>query len=283
MLNRRFGLYEPPAITISRGTYAPRTGFLGKLGFSTVEAALIRKDLKAYTRRRELMTIFIVPIVVILVPLMQSMQSTQSVQSIPPQLSVMLLVTPFLFPAAIMAITLGSFMIGQEGQVVWRIYASPISPKTLVKSKYFFVVFFSIIVMAITGAVGFIIYQPSIRATIVAYCEAAFLVIAIAAISLSNGIKGADFTEVPRPRMIRLSWSLINLFSCVLAGVAILTPFLPYVLSLMSAFVPFLAGIPVLDPILAVAISAAISVVLTVIFYRIALTNAKELLAKAEL
>jgi hypothetical protein len=72
MLNKRFGLYEPPAITVSRGVYAPKTGFLGILGFSTVEAALIRKDLKAFTRRRELMTIFIVPIVIIIVPLMQS-------------------------------------------------------------------------------------------------------------------------------------------------------------------------------------------------------------------
>ena len=278
-LNRRFGLYEPPAITISRGTYAPRTGFLGRLGFSTVEAALIRKDLKAFTRRRELMTIFIFPIIVILIPIMQSMQSTQP---IPSSLSVLLLVTPFLFPAALMAMSLGSFIIGEEGQVVWRIYASPISAKTLVKSKYFFIVFFSIIVLAITGVVGYVIYQPSIRATIVAYCEAAFLVIAIAAVSLSNGIKGADFTEVPRARMIRLSWSLVNLVFCVLAVAAILAPFVPYVLSLMSSFIPFLAGISVLDPFLAVAISGVISIVLTVIFYRIALTNAKELLAKAE-
>ena len=72
-LNRRFGLYEPPAITISRGVYAPRTGFLGKLGFSTAEASLIRKDLRAFTRRRELMTIFIVPIVIILVQVMQTL------------------------------------------------------------------------------------------------------------------------------------------------------------------------------------------------------------------
>ena len=55
-LNRRFGLYEPPAITVSRGVYVPKTGFLGRIGFSAVEAALLRKDFRAYTRRRELMT-----------------------------------------------------------------------------------------------------------------------------------------------------------------------------------------------------------------------------------
>ena len=42
VLNKRFGLYEPPAITVQKtGTvYAPKTGFLGKFGFSSVEAAI---------------------------------------------------------------------------------------------------------------------------------------------------------------------------------------------------------------------------------------------------
>jgi hypothetical protein len=283
LLNRRFGLYEPPAITISRGVYAPRTGVLGKLGFSTAEASLIRKDLKAFTRRRELMTIFIVPIVIIIVPLMQSLGQTS--QDIPSQVSVLVaLAVTFLFPASVMAMSLGNFMIGEEGQAVWRIYASPISAKTLVKSKYFFIIFFSITVLAITGIFGFVAYSPSLRATIVAYCEAVFLVFALGAISLSNGIRGADFTETPRPRMIRLSWSLINLVACLLAGIAILAPFFPYALSsMLSEIMPGLTGVALLDPLLAVVVSAIIAIILTVIFYRIALKNTRELLAKAEI
>jgi hypothetical protein len=282
LLNRRFGLYEPPAITISRGVYAPRTGFLGKLGFSTVEASLIRKDLRAFTRRRELMTIFIVPIVIILVPLMQSFGQTNA--AISPQASMIMLALPFLFPASIMAMSLGNFMIGEEGQAVWRIYASPISAKTLVKSKYFFIIFFSIIVLAITGIFGFIVYHPSLRATILAYCEAGFLIFALGAISLSNGIRGADFTEIPRPRMIHLSWSLINLVACFLAGIAILAPFFPYALSsILSEIMLGLTGEALLDPLLAVVVSVIIAIILTVIFYRIALKNARELLAKAEI
>ena len=282
LLNRRFGLYEPPAITISRGVYAPRTGFLGKLGFSTVEASLIRKDLRAFTRRRELMTIFIIPIVIILAQVMQTLGLTAG--TAPVQVFVYLTAFVFLLPASVIAISLGSFMMGEEGQVIWRIYASPISAKTLVKSKYFFIIFFSIIVLAITGIFGFIIYQPSLRATIVAYCEAVFLIFALGAISLSNGIKGADFAEIPRPRMIRLSWSLINLVACLLAGIAILAPFFPYAISsMLSEFMPNLAGVAFLDPFLAVVVSAIIAVILTVIFYRIALNNARELLAKAEM
>ncbi|MCX8153706.1 MAG: hypothetical protein N3E52_04655 [Candidatus Bathyarchaeota archaeon] len=282
LLNKQFGLYEPPAIKISRGAYVPRTGFLGKLGFTATEAALIRKDLRAFTRRRELMSVFIIPIVLILVQVMQSTGSTMATPSA--QVFVYLAASTFLLPSTVTAISLGNFMIGEEGQAIWRIYASPISAKTLVKSKYFFIIFFSVIVLAITGALAFIVYNPSLRATIVAYIEALFLICALGAISLSNGIKGADFTEIPRPRMIRLSWSLINLGICLMASVAILAPFFPFALSAMlPETVPNLTLEAFLNPLLALAISAIIAVILTGIFYQIAIRNARDLLTKTEI
>jgi hypothetical protein len=280
-LNGRFGLYEPPAITISRGVYAPRTGFLGKLGFSTVEAALIRKDLKAFTRRRELMTIFIVPIIIVILPIMQSLSQTNA--GVPYELSLYLIAVTFLLPASVMSMSLGNFMIGEEGQAVWRVYASPISAKNLVKSKYSFMILFALIVLAITGTFGTFAFHPSLRAAIVASFEAVFLVFALGALSLTNGIKGADFTEVPRARMIRQSWAWTNIGACALAGVALLAPFFPYVLSsMLSSFLPGLAGRPLLDPYQALVISGVIAVVLTVIFYRLAVKSARDLLVKAE-
>jgi hypothetical protein len=275
-LNRRFGLYEPPAITVSRGVYAPKTGFLGRIGFSAVEAALVRKDFRAFTRRRELMTIFIVPIVVIMVPIMQSLSLAN--EPVPTQFTLSMQATIFLLPAFILVLSLGDFMIGEEGQAVWRIYASPIAPKMLVKSKYFFMVLFSLLVLPITDLVGILVYHPSLRATIIALLEPVFLVFALGSISLSTGIKGADFTEVPRPRMIRLKWSIISLIACALAALAALAPFIPYVL---STFVPSLFGASI-DPYLATIVSGIIAAVITVIFHRVALENAEELLTKAE-
>ena len=276
LLNRRFGLYEPPAITISRGVYAPKTGVLGKLGFSTAEASLIRKDLRAFTRRRELMTVFIVPIVIIMVPVMQSLSWVN--EPVPPQLILSMVATTFFLPASIIAMNLGNFLIGEEGQAVWRIYSSPISPMNLVKSKYFFIILFSLLVLAITGIVGVLIYHPSLRATIVAFVEPVFLVFALGSISLSNGVKGADFNEVPRPRMIRVKWAIISLIACALAALAVLAPFVPYMLSII---VPNLF-VALIDPYLATIVSGIIAAVITVFFYRIALKNARELLTKAE-
>jgi hypothetical protein len=281
-LNRRFGLYEPPAITVTRGVYAPKTGLLGRIGFSSTEAALIRKDLKAFTRRRELMTIFIFPIVVIIVPLFQTFGSTSAPAGF--QISTYLSAYVFLFPAAVMAMSLGNFMIGEEGQAVWRIYSSPISARSLVKSKYSFIVLFSLVVLAITGTIGSILYHPTLRTIIIASIVGVFLIFALGAISLSNGIGGADFTETPRPRMIRQRTVYLNLGACALAGLAILAPFFPYVASsVLSAFVPNLFSGWVLDPFLALAVSAVIAIVIAVIFYRITLKNANEFLRKAEI
>jgi hypothetical protein len=281
ILNRRFGLYEPPAITVSRGIYAPRTGLLGRLGFSTVEAALIKKDLKAFTRRRELMFVFVLPIVIIIMPLMQSLGAMNRPALTGASLSLFALV--FLMPGALIAISIGNIIIGEEGGAMWRIYSAPISAKSLVKSKYFFMVLFSILVIIVTGIVGIFAFHPSLRAIIVALIESLILMFAIGAVSLANGIEGADFTELPRPRMIRTMWALINLIACFLVASAILAPIIAYVLpSIITQIIPSVSMKPVIDLYQAVVISAVIAVVVTFVAYKLALKNAGELLAKAE-
>jgi hypothetical protein len=276
-LNKRFGLYEPPAITISRGVYKPKSGVLGKIGFSSVEAALIRKDLKAFTRRRELIGAFIVPIVFLIIPFMSSFNGAQSTSN-SSEFALVMLVLTTVFPVAIMAMSMGNFMTGEEGQNIWRLYASPVSAKNFVKSKYAFLLFFSLIILPLTGTISFLIYQPSLNTLLTLSLEAVFLAIPVGLLSLANGIKGADFNEVPRPRMIRVEWSFINMLACAGAGAAILAPLLPYVLSIFSGgqIAPFL------DLYLSIAISAVISAVLAVVFYQLAVGNAKELLVKAE-
>jgi hypothetical protein len=277
ILNRRFGLYEPPAITVSRGVYAPKAGFLGRLGFSTVEAALIRKDLKAFTRRRELMYIFVLPVVFILVPLMQAMGATGN--PMPTEAVPFLFALVFLMPSAAIAIFMGNLMIGEEGGAVWRIYSAPISAKNLVKSKYFFIAFFSVLVTALTGIVGIAAFRPTFRTGLVALVESLLMILALGALSLASGIKGADFTELPRPRMIRTMWAIINLIVCSLAALAILAPIVAYV---SARFFPFLSVRPLLDLYPAVGISSIIAVIIAFFAYRLALKNARELLAKAE-
>ena len=277
-LNQRFGLYEPPAITVQKsGVYAPKAGLLGKIGFTTPEAALIRKDIRAFTRRRELISIFIVPIVFIILPLSQS-YGTQGVA----QVDLMFKGMIFLFPACLMAMTMGNMLIGEEGTAVWRIYASPITPKNLVKAKLALQVSFSVVVLIVTGSVGVLIYQPSLKFIIVATLETLFLIAALSGIALAIGFKGADFTATRRARMIRQEWSLISLVGCGLAGLGILAPLAPYVISTFLPSNLALSASSLSDLILPVAISGIIAAAITVIFYIINLNSARELILKAE-
>jgi hypothetical protein len=78
--------------------------------------------------------------------------------------------------------------------------------------------------------------------------------------------------------MIRLEWAIISLIACFLAAIAVLAPFVPYILSII---LPSLFA-AVVDPYLALVVSGTIAAILTAIFYRIALRNAEELLRKAE-
>jgi len=166
-------------------------------------------------------------------------------------------------------------MIGEEGSVIWQIYASPISAKSLVKSKYSFIILFSILVVTVTGVLGVTVYHPSLRATFVAFTESFLLMFALAAISLAIGVLAADFRELPRPRMIRPEWSLLSMIVCLIAAVAVLSPFIPWALSTMGFRIT-------MDLYQAVAVSAVISLVIAFVAYRIALKNAEQLLIKAE-
>jgi hypothetical protein len=279
MLNKRFGLYTPPAIKIqTSGLYTPKTGILGKLGFSTNEAALIRKDLKSFTRRKELMSVFITPVIFLLIPFIQSFgaSSDASITEVPLITAGMV----YLFPAAFMVMLLGTLIIGQEGQAVWRIYASPISAKNLVKSKYFFTILFGLIMATIVSAIGTIVYQMSPVMALIGFVEALFLIFALAALSVYVGFIGADFTEIPRPRMVRQIWVILCMIICAVVALVILLPLLPMALSVMGLF-DF--GFLSLNPFIAVAISGTIAAVIAVIFYKLTLSHAKEFLQKAEM
>ena len=278
VLNKRYGLYEPPAITIQKsGVYAPKAGFLGKIGFSNVEAAIIRKDLRSFTRRRELTGIYIAPIIMIIIPILNTLGVINSGGGAPTG-ALTLFWTEFIFllPAGFMAMLLGEVLIGEEGQSVWRIYASPVSPKSLIKSKYFFVLLFSVIILLVSGTIGVLFYHPTLQKAIIDFLEAFFVALAVGAVSLAIGLKGPDFSETRRARMVRQSWSLIGLIAGIIAGGAVLAPIAPFIIF------AFIGGTPFYSPIVGVIISAIIASVITVVFYRINIGLASDLLKKAE-
>lgn len=274
-LNSKFGFYEPPAIRISLGTYAPKAGTLNKLGFTPLEAAIMRKDFKAFTRRRELMYFFALPIIFIIVPLMQMSQSSAQT----PTGSFFIFFWVLLAPGALMATMLGSMIFGEEGAAVWHFYSAPVTAKSLIKCKYGFIVIFSIAVTLVCGIFGMLLMRSSLRAAVTLVVESVFLIVSLSAVSLRAGIKGADFAEVPRPRMVRPLTVLINMLLCLVLAAVILAPFFPY----SGTMLGFLNPLPPSYLYFALGISGAITAVVTYVFYRIALKTAKDFLANLDI
>jgi hypothetical protein len=274
-LNSRFGLYEPPAITVSKGIYAPKVSAFRKLGYSSVETALIGKDIKALTRRRELISIFIVPIVFMIIPLMQYL-GLMGV-SVTAEASPFLAAELILGPGTFMALMLGSMIIGEEGASVWLLYASPINSRSLVRCKYTVIVILSSLVSLVCSVLSGVIASPTITLYFAALSEAFLIIFAVSAASLLAGIKGADFTETPRPRMVRPTTALMNAIVCLLVSLAILLPLIPYAIGL-----PLFSVFPGLDLYLGIVMSAIISAIFTFLFYRLALKSAETFLNKAE-
>jgi hypothetical protein len=284
-LNVKFGLYEEPSITISHGPYIPRAGLLGRLGFSSMEAAIIRKDFKAFTRRRELMYIFIMPIVFTIVPLFSAMRGAGG-GPLTSAFYSFLFAYLTLLPGTLMTVALGSFIIGSEGGGVWYIYSSPISAKSLVKAKCFFAALFSFAITLVCFFISVLLTSPSLQIIAIGLTEAILLIFSLGMVSLTFGIKGADFREFPRPRMIRPLWSFINGLVCLLLALAIISPIIPYGLKILFDAIqaPATISIPLPESYLYVALplSGVIASVVTYVFHRKAVKNAEELLTKAE-
>jgi len=273
MLNSRFGIYEPPAIRISTGAYAPRLSIWRRLGFSLSEAAIMRKDFRAFTRRRELMFFFVLPVVIVIMWIIP-LARTPYFQALSVFSALILLI-----PGALMATSVGSMIIGQEGPSVWHLYSSPVTAESLVKCKYAFVVILSCAVTLASSAFSILIIHPSLKIIFAALIESIFLIVSLSAVSLRAAIRGASFVEIPRPRMIRPIESIINFVICLILAGVILAPLFPYAGTMFGLLNP----LPQFYLYIALAISGVIAAIVTYGFYRIALKNAEDFLAEAEI
>ncbi len=224
-----------------------------------------------------MVSVFIVPIIMIVLPLTQSLGVSRSAAAGPS--GVVFEAIIFLLPASFTALLLGEVMIGEEGQAVWRIYASPITPKNLLKSKTFFLTLLSTIILVISSGIGVIFYHPTVPEAIAAFLEGFFVLLAVGIVSLTIGFKGPDFSQSRRARMVRQEWSLIGLVVGAVVGAFVLAPLIVSVgLSLLTG-----GAISSSNLALGVAISGIISLGISIVFYRINVGIAADFLKKAQI
>jgi hypothetical protein len=133
-----------------------------------------------------------------------------------------------LMPAPVMAMTLGMSVVGSEGERMWFLNASPLPVKSFVLAKFLFPAVLATAISIVCCAAAFIIFSPTLRTATTGLIESLLLVYTIGIVALSGGIAGADFREVPRPRMIRIEWSLASMLLSMVSGLLVLLPILAY-------------------------------------------------------
>ena len=268
----RFWSPYPVTVTVSNAEYAPRIGTLARFGFSSVESALIRKDLKGLTRRREMVPYLAIPFVMVFIFLIPQYTAGSQISKAPAGA----IAFPLFFVAGVFALVFSSVSIGQEGKAILNVYSLPVSPKAFLKAKATLAAAFSLLValfMIVFSNFLVRLDTPNLLAMILL---APALALEETFVGLGFGMRYPDFADRPRPRFVRPLGMLIALPLGLLLMVITLSPILVgliaagLLLSLGSSF--------------EILVSAAFvfTVVITVLFYRWALSGARGLLREVQ-
>jgi hypothetical protein len=274
--NERFALRDTQVVRIAAGgSYVPKRGLLERLGISTTVAAVMRKDLRAYTRRQELMYIFVMPIIFVVSTLMPVLAGGRTRDG-----------DPFAFfflalqPPVILAFFLASSIVGSEGAQRWFLIMSPLSPRSFVRAKYLFCALAcgAVALGSVAAASLFFPATPYWIAT--GLIEALLLTFSVGMVSLAFGIRGADFRQAVKQQSIRPRWMLAGVLVCLLAALIVALPVLAYgAAGMIGDIVPGIVPSPLSHVYLFAAwlLSGLLALAIGCVFYVLSLRFAKAL------
>jgi len=252
-LRKKYWVPLPFAIKIaSSKPYAPKQGLLGSLGFTAAEAALLKKDFRGLTRRKEMIVWIAVPLGISVISLFSTQSSFATATTTIDQLT--------LFSGPLMGVFMFAFYlaltgIGQEGSAFLNLRIIPLKEKEVIKAKLSTVLIPSVCAMVIVTALIHVIVQPRLE-TLIAIAVTLFAVLfECSFVGLAIGSLFPDFTEVPRARFVDQKgvWLGMLIIACCV-GVTVL-PLFMYAFSILGAFPLLLA--PVLSAIAGVLICYA--------------------------
>jgi hypothetical protein len=251
-LREKYWVPAPFAIKLaSSKPYTPKQGFLGSLGFTVAESALIKKDFRGLTRRKEMLVWIAVPVGIIVISLFSTQTSLASASTTFDRLAVFWgpLMGVFMF-AFYLALT----GIGQEGSAFLNLLIIPLKEKELVKAKLSTALVPAVCAMIVVTALIQVIAQPSLEA-LIAIAAALFAVLfECSFVGLAVGSRFPDFTEVPRARFVDQKGVWLGML--IIAG-CVLATLLPLFLYAFSGLAFPLLVAPVLSAVAGILICYA--------------------------
>lgn len=195
----------------------------GMIGFTGVESAIIRKDLKGLLRRREMVTFLAFPFLMLAASLINTNVADVFSESAPLWERLAFFSAPGM-GVMFLAYFLAATSIGQEGGAFVNLRASPLSPRELTRAKLAFSLLVAYAFTAVLlAAVIFIVRMgPELLLMISVFVVA--VISTAASIGIAIGARFADFTEIPRARFITPIGGFIGIFVAFAAVTIIYAP-----------------------------------------------------------
>ncbi len=218
------------AVSITSSEYAPRASSLLRLGLNSGESAIVRKDLKGLTRRRELSSVLIIPVIFTAIFIFESIATPQSGIQTTGSFAPLLV-------ACIFSLVISSTSFGQESKSVMVLYSLPISPSEILKAKAIVALLIS---LTATLAI-FAIFSALEGQDPLALGGGLLIAVSIAVeevfIGLAFGARFPDFQERPRPRFMDPIWLLVmTIVGFIAAGVTAVPVLLTDVAGTVTGF-----------------------------------------------
>ena len=227
-LRQAYWMPMPVSVKLSTATYAPSAGFLSRLGLNPTESAIVRKDFRSLSRRREMARFLAIPILIVASLLIPSLVSTS--QSPASSLGILFWFFPLIFGVTFFALFTSMISVGQEGSAVWNLYSSPLLPRELVRAKVT-----ANIILSLPIAIAFwlgitLLGHTTFKSSLAILLVLAALILVESFVGLALGVKYPDFSETIRSRFIRLTGMLTGMLLGATVAGAILAPYGLYVL-----------------------------------------------------
>jgi hypothetical protein len=228
---------------VSSGHYTPKQGFLGRLGFTTAEAALVKKDFRSLTRRKEMLVWIAVPLGISIISFFSIQNSLSTATTTIDRLMI--------FSGPLMGLFLFSFYvsltgIGQEGSAFLNLQTVPIKDREIVKAKLAIPLVSSGLIMLIVVSLIQIIVQTRFEVLLAISVALFAIIFECCFVGLAVGSRFPDFSEVPRARFIDQKgvWlGFLIIAACL--GVTLMPLFL-YSLELLWSFSILIIPIPII-------------------------------------
>jgi hypothetical protein len=234
----RFWVPVPVAIKLSAQTYHPPRVRLRTRWLGISESAILRKDLRSLTRRREMARFLAIPFVL---AISLGISFYPFGGDMAPDAPGLLAIVPlYLLPLAIFVGLIAMTSMGQEGYAVWNIYAAPLKPSSILRAKMLFAVALGLLFLLGLLAVFTVLLKPLATYFWVLLLLGIAVVIEESAIGMYFGARFPDFREMVRSRYVSVWGSMLGMLTGISS--ATLTA-LPIIISAMQyhSILPHLA------------------------------------------